>query len=100
MYILLYVLMFIAAWRLKGKFARLPRHFVIPGGRIGYYLTCTLGLIGCTLTLVVGFIPPETSMDMGGANHFRAIFASGILAMIFPAFLLYLRKRRQDLKQN
>ncbi|MDI9818139.1 MULTISPECIES: amino acid permease [unclassified Legionella] len=98
LYIMMYVLMFIAAWHLKGKFAHLPRPFVIPGGRFGYYLTCILGLAGCFITLVVGFIPPETSMDMGGASHFRLIFASGIFIMIFPAFLLNLRKKRLSAK--
>lgn len=93
LYILMYVFMFLAAWRLKDKFHHLNRSFTIPGGRIGYYLTCTLGLIGCGITLVVGFIPPETTMDMGGANHFRLIFIGGIFFMIFPAFLLYLRKK-------
>jgi len=96
LYILMYVLMFIAAWRSKTKFANLPRHFVIPGERLGYYLTCALGLIGCTLTLIVGFIPPESNMDLGSAGHFRLVFASGILIMILPAFLLYLHKKRKD----
>lgn len=96
LYIMMYVFMFIAAWHLKGKFANRPRPFAIPGGRIGYYLTCALGLIGCAITLVVGFIPPESSVDVGGANHFRLVFTSGILIMISPAFLLYLRKRKLD----
>ncbi len=98
LYILMYVLMFIAAWRLKIKFATMPRYFVIPGGKFGYYFICLLGLLGCTLTLIVGFIPPESAMDIGGADRFRLVFASGILLMVFPAFLLYLRKKRQDLK--
>ncbi len=93
LYILMYVLMFTAAWRLKGKFADLPRPFAIPGGRFGYYLTCLLGLAGCAITLYIGFIPPENSMDVGGARHFRLVFASGILIMILPAFLLHLRKK-------
>jgi amino acid transporter len=96
LYILMYVLMFIAAWRLKTKFAKLPRPFVIPGGYFGYYLTCALGLAGCAITLIIGFIPPESSMDIGGADHFRLVFGSGILIMILPAFLLYLRKKKQD----
>lgn len=100
LYILMYVLMFVAAWRLKEKFAQLPRPFIIPGGLFGYYLTCVLGLLGCALTLVVGFIPPENNMDIGGANHFRLVFAGGILTMILPAFLLYLRKKRQGLKPH
>lgn len=92
-YIAMYVLMFIAAWRIKSKYPTLHRPFSIPGGKIGYYLTCLLGLIGCAITLFVGFFPPEHTMDIGGAGHFRLIFSCGIVAMIFPAFLLYLRKR-------
>ena len=96
LYILMYVFMFVAAWHLKGKFPNLPRPFTIPGGRFGYYLTCLLGLVGCVITLVVGFIPPESSMDIGGANHFRLIFSAGIFIMLLPAFLLYLRKTKHE----
>ena len=96
LYILMYVLMFIAAIRLKNKFASLPRPFAIPGGRYGYYFICLLGLAGCFITLVVGFFPPETAMDIGGANHFRLIFSSGIFLMLLPAYLLYLRKVRRQ----
>ena len=92
LYIMMYVVMFIAAMRLKSKYASLPRPFAIPGGRYGYYFTCLLGLAGCFITLVVGFFPPENSMNVGGANHFRLIFTSGIIIMIIPAFFLYLRK--------
>lgn len=87
-YILMYVMMFAAAIRLKYKFAALPRPFSIPGGRIGYYLICLLGLLGCSITLIVGFFPPEQSIDLGGANHFRMIFVIGIALMLSPAALL------------
>ncbi|CAM2814577.1 APC family permease [Legionella worsleiensis] len=93
LYIMMYVLMFLAAWNLKSKFAHMKRPFAIPGGKIGYYLICILGLFGCTITLIVGFIPPEESMDVGGAAHFRQIFSMGIIMMLFPALILYLRKR-------
>ena len=93
LYIMMYVLMFIAAWKLKGKFAHLNRPFAIPGGKIGYYLTCILGLCGCTITLVVGFIPPIEFMNFGSASHFRWVFSMGILLMMLPALLLYWRKK-------
>lgn len=93
LYMMMYVLMFIAAWQLKSKFAHLDRPFAIPGGKIGYYLVCILGLCGCAMTLVVGFIPPEESINIGSAAHFRLIFSLGIVLMLFPAFLIYLRKR-------
>lgn len=96
LYIMMYVLMFLAAIHLKKKFAHLPRPFSIPGGKYGYYLACLLGIFGCAITLIVGFFPPENSMDVGGASHFRWVFSSGIVLMILPAFLLYLRKTAQQ----
>jgi glutamate:GABA antiporter len=89
LYMMMYVLMFIAAWKLKHKFHDRPRAFVIPGGNIGYYFVCLLGLLGCALTLFIGFIPPEQSMDVGGASHFRFIFSIGIFVMLLPAVVLY-----------
>ena len=88
-YILMYVIMFAAAICLKRKHRSRYRPFSIPGGRIGYYLTCLLGLTGCIITLIVGFFPPEQSVDVGGANHFRFIFTLGILVVLSPAILLY-----------
>lgn len=93
LYILMYVVMFIAAICLKRKFAHLPRPFAIPGKHAGYYITCAVGLMGCAITLFVGFFPPAESLDMGSANHFRVIFSCGIVLMLIPAYLLYLRRK-------
>ena len=93
LYILMYVMMFLAAIRLKTKFAHLPRPFAVPGHHLGYYLTCILGLTGCVITLFIGFFPPAESLEMGSANHFRLIFSAGIVLMVMPAFFLYLRRK-------
>ena len=92
LYMMMYVLMFLAAIRLKTKYSHLPRPFAVPGQRIGYYLTCLLGLIGCSITLFIGFFPPAESLEMSSATHFRLVFSAGILLMLLPAFLLYLRR--------
>lgn len=94
LYIMMYFIMFVAAICLKKKCAHLPRRFAIPGKRVGYYFTCILGLLGCTITLIIGFFPPSESLNMGSANHFRLIFTAGIVGMLIPAYLLYLRKKR------
>ncbi len=93
LYILMYVMMFIAAIRLKHKHSTLNRPFAVPGGKTGYYCTCGLGLIGCLVTLIVGFFPPEEAVSVGGEGQFRLIFSLGIALMITPAFLLYIRRR-------
>lgn len=89
LYILMYVLMFIAAWRLKSKFPNLKRPFAVPGGLIGYYSVCVLGLAGCILTLIIGFIPPIEYVNFGTAVHYRLIFSIGIFLMLIPALGIY-----------
>ena len=93
LYLIMYVFMFLAAIRLKIKHKDRPRPFTIPGGQLGYYAVCALGLFGCCVSLIVGFFPPESTMDVGGSNHFRWVFISGIALMMLPALVLYLRKR-------
>jgi amino acid transporter len=93
LYIMMYVLMFLAAIRVKRKFAHLHRPFAIPGKQAGYYFTCILGLMGCIITLIIGFFPPAESLEMGSANHFRLVFGTGIVIMLIPAGLLYLRRK-------
>lgn len=100
LYMLMYVLMFCAAWRIKKKFATTPRPFAIPGGTTGYYFVCLLGLVGCVITVCVGFIPPEQMMDGGTTGRFQKIFSLGIIVMLLPAILLYARQRYLCFKQS
>ena len=93
LYVIMYVIMFATAIRLKRNHEQPRRHFSIPGGRIGYYTTCLLGLIGCSITLIVGFFPPQEALAMGSAVHFRVIFSAGILLMIAPVFLFFRYKK-------
>lgn len=96
LYILMYVMMFLAAINLKQKFSHLPRPFSIPGGNPGYYATCFIGLIGCIITLVVGFFPPEITLNFGSVSQFQLIFASGIALMLTPALFFLIYKKVND----
>lgn len=88
LYMIMYVLMFIAAFYLKHKYADKPRSFKIPGGKWGYWFTCLLGIFGSLVTLVVGFFPPS-SIDVGGTSRYEIMFAIGIVVMILPALFFY-----------
>lgn len=90
LYILMYVLMFLSALILRKRTTPLV-HFTIPGGVIGTRITCFLGLLGCVVTLVVGFIPPS-NIDVGSNIHYLTIFAGGVILMILPVFGFYAYK--------
>ncbi len=88
LYMLMYVVMFLAAIFLKYKFKPSKHSFTIPGGKIGMWLTAGLGLIGCAITLAVGFIPPS-GIDVGGFWHYETVFVSGLVGMVVPVVFFY-----------
>lgn len=94
LYVGMYVMMFIAAIWIKISHKQPRRAFSIPGGKIGYYLICLLGLIGCVVALVVGFFPPQEALSMGDSSHFRIVFSGGIIIMVLPALFLIGYKKK------
>jgi amino acid transporter len=88
LYMLMYVIMFIAAIRLKYQYPANTNTFSIPGGKRGVWFVSLLGLTGCFITLIVGFIPP-TSINMGQWINYPILFGIGMLVMISPVCLIY-----------
>jgi len=83
-YLVMYVLMFIAAMRLRRSQPGRPRGYRAPA--LG--LLCLLGALSSVAALVIGFIPPA---QFGHASPlvYAALVLAGILAIgIAPPFLL------------
>lgn len=93
LYMVMYVLMFLAAIALHYKIDLNHAGFHIPGGRFGYTVTCLLGVIGSCVTLIVGFFPPG-GIDVGGPLHYEFLFVSGIVLMLIPVLFFYLYKKK------
>ncbi|TNF65922.1 MAG: amino acid permease [Gammaproteobacteria bacterium] len=90
-YVMMYVLMFLAAIKLHYKHPNIEHPFCIPGKTAGMWIVTVMGLIGTTITLAVGFIPPE-NIDVGSKIHYEIIFISGLLIAILPVSILYFYK--------
>ena len=90
LYMLMYVLMFLCALRLRKKlpYARTDQTFVIPGKTKGLWITCLLGLGGCGITLFVGFIPPG-NLNIGSHLVYELLFCGSMLVMIAPISFFY-----------
>src|SRR5437762_2771386 len=100
LYVLMYVLMLTAAMRLEKKIPRNTANlFTLPGGARGTFITCALGLCGCLITLIVGFIPPA-GINVGGTLHYEQIFCMGITVMIVPVVLFFVFRHRQQKNQR
>jgi len=95
LYMLMYVMMFIAAIKIKKDLSHLKRPFQIPGQRFGYYLTCGLGLLGCLITLYIGFFPPQEALSLTHPEHYKLYFILGLITMCSPVLLgLYYHNQR------
>ena len=56
-------------------------------GMVGAITALLLAEQGCSVTLIVGFFPPEGIFDSGGALY-DLMFVAGLVGMCLPPFLL------------
>lgn len=95
LYMLMYLLMFGAAIKLRIKKAEHPRGFRIPGGITGLLLVAGTGIIGALTTLAVSFMPPE-GINVGSLLRYELTLISGLLLMCLPPFIsIWYQGRRQ-----
>lgn len=92
LYMLMYVLIFLAALKL-GRPAKESMSYQIPRGT--RKLSCLIGLFGCILTILIGFERPA-GVDVGSAMRYATFIACGNLLMISPIVLLWIYQRRKE----
>lgn len=94
LYMLMYLLMFIAAIKLRISAPHQPRAFRIPGGLAGMLFVAGMGMVGVITTLVVSFMPPE-GINVGSVLRYESTLWLGLLIMCSPPFIIsWLRARR------
>lgn len=96
MYLLMYLMLFAAALRLRARRADRPRPFRVPGGRFGLRLTTGLGILGAVVSLIVGFFPPEQLTASGLEPQAFVRFLGVGLAGAVALPLIFYRFRRPD----
>ena len=84
-YLIMYVLMFIAAWRLRRSQPGHGRGYRAPA--LG--LLCLLGAASSVVALVIGFIPPSQFGHLNPVKYILLILAGILLIGLLPPFLLH-----------
>lgn len=95
LYMLMYILMFAAAVKLRIYQGKHPRAFRIPGGLLGMMTVALVGSLGALTTLVISFIPP-TNIDIGSIAQYELTLVSGLGLMCLPPFLIARMVRYQQ----
>lgn len=86
LYMLMYLLMFFAAIKLRFSAPNHPRAFRIPGGKAGLLAVASIGIIGAGTTLVVSFMPPE-GINIGSTLRYELTLIIGLFLMCSPPFI-------------
>lgn len=80
LYILMYILMFIAAILLRYKAKNVHRAYRIPGKNWGMHTIASIGIASSIFAFAISFIPPG-QIDTGNIVIYECIFALGWLSL-------------------
>lgn len=86
-YMFMYILMFLAAIKLRKTYRKSERTFTIGKSHMSTYLTASMGILGCVITIIAGFIPPE-SMSIGSNFYYESLLILGLIILSLPPFVI------------
>lgn len=79
---MVYMMLFLAAWSLRIKQANRPRPYRIPGPNAVMGCVCLIGMLACLVTIALGFAPPLDVHFKGGVWWYDAILLGGIILLL------------------
>lgn len=91
-YLLMYILMFITAIRLRYTQPKTKRPYRIPGGNLGMWIVGGLGFLASVAVFGLGMFPPS-QIPVGSPWTYEAIIVGSIVIMCLPPFVIYMFKK-------
>ena len=92
LYLIMYIMLFATAIRLRYSQPNVPRAYEIPGGKIGMWIVSGIGILGAIFAIVVGFFPPS-QLKTGSPTFYVMFITAGIIIFIGAPFVICLFKR-------
>lgn len=87
LYLLMYILMFAAALRLRYKQPKVERPYKVPGGNLSMWIIASFGMVGAFFAFIIGFLPPA-QIEVGNRFFYVTFLLGGTLVgVILPLFL-------------
>lgn len=96
-YLVCYILMFVAYFDLVYRKSSLERTYNVPGGRVGKTIIAIIGLATSIFAFVISFVTPSSLTHAEGKTYQIVLITSFIVAVIIP-FIIY--AFRHHFKQN
>jgi amino acid transporter len=87
--IIMYGLMFAAVIRLRYSQPDVVRPYRIPGGMVGVWIVGGVGLLGCAVSFILGFIPPS-QLKTGNPVTYVLLLVAAVVILSAPPFVIAL----------
>jgi putative glutamate/gamma-aminobutyrate antiporter len=92
LYLLMYILLFAAAIKLRYKKPHVERPYKIPGGKFGIWIISGVGVLSSVFALIIGFFPPS-QIETGNVIFYVWFLILGmIIACFAPSIILLFQK--------
>lgn len=85
--VMVYLLIFAAAIRLRYKYPNVERKYKVPGGNLVMWLIGLVGIITCLIVFVLGFLPPS-QIDVGSVSVYEMLLIGGTVLICIPPFFI------------
>jgi amino acid transporter len=88
-YLIMYILMFIAAMKLRKKEPNHPRGYLAPA----LTLLCMVGMLSSAAALLIGFVPPSQAGSTNPGLYFLIVMSGVVIVgLLIPGLFYFLRK--------
>lgn len=97
-YLVMYILLFISAIRLRYTKPHVPRTYRVPYEAHGMWTLSILGIIACVFAILLGFVPP-TQLNVGSLLFYESFLIIGLLVMSSIPLVIYQMRKPDWLKK-
>lgn len=92
LYLLMYLLLFASAIKLRYKSPHVVRHYKVPGGKVGIWIVCGIGTLVSLFAFFVGFFPPA-QIPVGSSSYYVFSLLGGVILFCLGPSIILLFKR-------
>lgn len=90
LYIVMYLMLYAAAIKLRYSQPDLPRSFTIPGGKAGLWGVAGVGFAAVAFALVLSFAPPD-QLPIGNSATYVGLVAAGLVVFVGVPLIIQAR---------
>jgi amino acid transporter len=93
-YIVMYILMYLAAIKLRYSQLNVKRAFKVPGGKLGMWATSGWGIVSMIIIFVLALLPPaQASVESINLVAFEALMVVGTIGVVLVPQVIYWKRK-------